>query len=307
MADNLVLGIIFALSGGLANSTGALLQKSAINKIPKSERDEDFLKKLLKSPSWLTGLVLILVASGVLITFAQFYIGAALIPGLMSVGMVVLTIGAVKLLSEKLKLSEYIGISLVIISVTIIGLSSLEITDDDMADLANTNFIIRFAIFSVILFILWITCRQLGKRLDKGKTIFLSLGSSFPFALANIWMQPFIFLFRELIKGNFSPLSIILFIVSIPIISVVNILGIIHVQDAFKHGNVSIVAPLQAIPQQIAPVILFYGIYLKISPQNYSIYLITAGITLILIAGFLLGRRQGLLETMDDVNEIKNP
>jgi len=298
LANTLILGIILALAGGLANNTGVLLQKFAINKIPKEKREKGFYKKLFKSPSWVIGLILIMGASGALISLAQLYIGGALIPGLMAAGMIVLTIGAVKLLGEKLKLAEYIGIFLMIIGIVLIGLSALEITDEDMANLADTNFIIRLAIYSVVFLILWIASRQLGKRLEKGKTVFLALGAGFPFALANAWMQPFIFIFREFVNGNFTVLNLILFIVSIIIVAVINIVGIGHVQDAFKYGDASKVYPISQIPQQIAPVILFYGIYLKSSPQIYSIYLLLAGIIIILVAGFLLGRKQGQLETM---------
>ncbi len=300
MANNLILGIILALAGGIANNSGALLQKFAINKIPKEERENGFYKKLFRSPYWVIGLILIMGASGALISLAQLYIGGALIPGLMAVGMIVLTIGAVKLLGEKLKLAEYIGIFIMIIGIVLIGLSALEITDGDMVSLADTNLVMRLAIYSVVFLILWIISRQLGKRLDKGKTVFLALASGFPFALANAWMQPFIFILREFINGTFTALNISLFICSILIISIINIVGIGHFQDAFKHGDASKVYPIGQIPQQIAPVILFYGIYLKSSPQNYSIYLLLTGIIIILVAGFLLGRKQGQLETMGE-------
>ncbi|NHJ05216.1 MAG: hypothetical protein EAX90_10350 [Candidatus Heimdallarchaeota archaeon] len=312
MANNLILGIILALTGGIANNTGALLQKYAINKIPKEERGKGFFKKLFKNPYWVIGLLLIMVASGALISLAQVYIGGALIPGLCAVGMIVLTIGAVKLLKEKLRLSEYLGIFLMIIGIVLIGLSSLEITDEDMINLTDTNFNIRLAIYSVVFFVLWITSRQLGKRLEKGKTVFLALGASFPFALSNAWLQPFIFILREFINGNFSIIYLILFIIGIFIIAVINILGIAHVQDAFKHGDASKIYPISAIPQQIAPTILYYGIYLKASPLSYSIYLLSVGILIILLAGFLLGRKQGQLEILgledkDEDIEISEP
>ena len=306
MSDNLILGIILALSGGIANNTGALLQKFGINKIPKEEREKGFFKKLFKSPYWVIGLILIIVVSGALISLAQVFIGGALIPGLMAVGMIVLTIGAVKILNEKLKPSEYIGIFVMIVGITLIGFSALEINDADMVNLADTNFVIRLAVYSVVFLILWIVSRQLGKRVEKRRTVFLALGASFPFALANAWMQPCIFFIREFINGNYSALSIILFIVSLFIIAGINILGIAHLQDAFKHGDASKIYPIGSIPQQIAPVILFYGIYLKSSPQTYSVYLLLAGIAIILVAGFLLGRKQGQLETMGVDKEYEN-
>ncbi len=299
MVDNLTLGIIFALSAGIANNIGALLQKFAINKIPKEEREKGFFKRLLKDPYWIIGLLLILGASGALFSLAHVYIGGALIPGISAIGLIVLTLGAVKLLGEKLRLSEYIGIGSMIMGIVLIGLSALEITDADMINLTDKGFLIRLAIYSVVFFILWITSRQLGKRLEKGKSIFLALGAGFPFALTNAWLQPFIFLFREMFKGNFTTLNIILFVISLLIVAVISLLGIAHLQDAFKHGKASIVYPLGGVPQQIAPVILFYGIYLKSSPQTYSIYILIVGIIIVLTAGFLLGRKQGLLETME--------
>ncbi|MFW9923079.1 MAG: DMT family transporter [Candidatus Thorarchaeota archaeon] len=298
MANNLILGIILALTGGIANNSGALLQKYAINKIPKEERIKGFYKKLFKSPYWVIGLILIMAASGALFSLAQVYIGGALIPGLGAVGMIVLTIGAVKLLKEKLKLSEYFGIFLMICGIVLIGLSSLEITDEDMGNLSDIYFDIRLGIYSVVFLVLWIASRQLAKRLERGKTVFYALGSSFPFALSNAWLQPGIFLIREFIRGNFTYLYLVLFIVAIFIIAIINILGIAHVQDAFKHGDASKIYPIGAIPQQIAPAILYYGIYLKASPLIYSLYLLLPGIAIILIAGFLLGRKQGQLETM---------
>ncbi|MBY9002306.1 MAG: hypothetical protein KGD64_15405, partial [Candidatus Heimdallarchaeota archaeon] len=105
---------------------------------------------------------------------------------------------------------------------------------------------------------------------------------------------------------NYSTLSIILFIVSLFIIAGVNLLGIAHLQDAFKHGDASKIYPIGQIPVQIAPVILFYGIYLKNSPQAYSIYLLLTGIVIILFAGFLLGRKQGQLELMGLDKEHEN-
>ena len=83
----------------------------------------------------------------------------------------------------------------------------------------------------------------------------------------------------------------------------INIFGIAHLQDAFKHGDASKVYPIGGIPQQILPIILYYGIYSKPSPKSYSIYLLIAGTLIILIAGFLLGARQGQLEIMNQEEE----
>lgn len=299
MANYFILGIFLAVAGGIANNSGALVQKYAINKIPKEEKEKGFYKKLIKNPLWLLGLFLIIAASGVLQMLAQVYIGGALIPGLLASGMIVLTIGAVKILGEKMKLIEYIGIALMIGGVLMIGLSALEITDTDMVNLTDTMFLVRLGIFSGVILIFWITSRLIGKRVERGKTIFLALGASFPYALANAWLQPMIFTARELFTGGYSIFNLVFFIISLVVLGVINILGIGHLQDAFKHGDASKVYPIGGIPQQIAPIILYYGIYLKSSPLNYSLYLMLAGVIIILVAGFLLGARQGQIETIE--------
>ncbi len=301
MANLLILGIFLALAGGIANNLGALCQKYAINKIPKEEKEAGFFKKLLKTPLWLLGLFLIIAASGVLQMAAQWYIGGALIPGLLAIGMIVLTIGAVKILGEKMRLMEYLGIALMIGGVLMIGLSSLEITSDDMTNLIDRYFLIRYGIFTGILLIFWLVSRQIGKRIDNRswKTVFLTFGSSFPYAIANAWLQPMIFTATELFTGNASVFNIVFFILSLGLLGVINVFGMAHLQDAFKHGDASKVYPIGNIPQQIAPIVLYYGIYLKTSPLPYSLYLLIAGVIIILIAGFLLGAKQGELETMD--------
>jgi len=76
----------------------------------------------------------------------------------------------------------------------------------------------------------------------------------------------------------------------------VNLIGLGHYQYALNAGNASIVVPVQQIPQQIAPILIYFLIYQFAAPAEYSVYLMVIGIGLICIAGFFLGKRQATLE-----------
>jgi hypothetical protein len=66
-------------------------------------------------------------------------------------------------------------------------------------------------------------------------------------------------------------------------------------QRAFSEGNASIVIPIQQIPQQIAPVIIYFFIYNLAAPTK-SFFFLGVGIILVVFAGFILSRRQAELE-----------
>lgn len=58
---------------------------------------------------------------------AQSKIGPAIIPGLMAIGLIVLTIGAVRLAGESFDSGDIAGILLIIAAVTVFGLSQLSV------------------------------------------------------------------------------------------------------------------------------------------------------------------------------------
>ncbi len=71
------------------------------------------------------GLLLQIVIGGLVFYFiAIIFIGPAIVPGLMSVGLIVLALGSVKMLKETLGKEEIIGILLMIGGVSLLGLSN---------------------------------------------------------------------------------------------------------------------------------------------------------------------------------------
>lgn len=291
---NYILGVIFGLLNGILNFSGQVLQKKAINDTATEKKEQNLMKSLTKNPLWILGLV-VMFGGGIFLMLGQNMIGAALMPGLMACGFIVLAIGSVKILNETLKLSEIMAILLLIIAITLIGLSELTI-ESDITYFIDTGFKIRIGIATIIYTGLWLGLYYYGKKAKKFNSIFLALGTGFPFVISNIWMQPFLLTLGLVFTGNAELMEWLIFLIGLIYVAFGNIFGVIHYQNALNAGNASLIVPIQQMPQQIAPIITFYIIYGFASPKSFSLPFMIIGIILILIAGFVLAKRQVALE-----------
>ncbi|MEE9377352.1 MAG: hypothetical protein V3V33_04870 [Candidatus Lokiarchaeia archaeon] len=296
MANTYFTGVILAILGGVVNSIGVILQKKVVNEIPKENRDEKFIRTLFKSPLWILGFIFIMVFSAIFFLSAQVFIGGALVPGLAAMGMIVLVIGSIKIIGEQLKKSEIFGIALIIIAIFLIALSELSISGD-LSIFYDIYFNIRITVLTTILCILWMGCRMAGKKYKK--VVFLAFSAGLPFAIGNIWLQPFTISMGMVFSGNAELAEIIIFIISLIIVVPTSFLGVFFVQEAFKYGDASKISPIQQMPIQIVPIFLYFVVYLKNPPNFLSIIYITIGLILILISGFLLAQKQAALEAIE--------
>ena len=286
-------GVFFAVLAGITNFTGQILQKKAINAVAPENRPQ-LMKHLIRTPVWIAGFLMVTLINVIFIAIAQSLIGAALIPGLTASGFIVLGIGSVKLLGENIKKEEIIAIGLLVIGIIFISLSRLAI-EGDFLRFQDNFFNVRIGLFTIIAFICWFTLYFQGKKMQKGKAIIMALGTGFPFVLQNIWVQPLLLSFPALFgSGDIQALPV--FVVSFLIVVLGGILGIIHFQHAMAEGNASIVIPIQQIPQQVAPIFIYFVIYMLAVPGVWSYFYVISGILLIIAAGFILSRRQAELE-----------
>jgi hypothetical protein len=214
----------------------------------------------------------------------------------------VLAIGSVKMLGEKLKKEEYIALGLLIAGIVLVSLSRLSISAD--LDLFKDNkFVTRIGVASGGFLAAWLAFYYGGKA-SKKKAIPMAIGSGLPFALGNIWMNPFFLsltmIFAKLFGmggGDASWYTIIIFLISGVTVAVTNIAGLVHFNKAMAEGNASIVIPLQQLPQQIAPIITYFLIFMPDTELRIEQYFFMfGGIALIVAAGFILGKRQSEFE-----------
>jgi drug/metabolite transporter (DMT)-like permease len=292
---NYFIGVVLAIGAGISNFLGQVLQKKAINDVKIG--DEVAMKKVVKKPLWILGILCVVVFSAVLSMFAQNYIGPVLTPGLCAAGLIVLAIGSVKILGERLKKEEWIAVVMVIAGVALVAASKLSI-NTDLDRFKDIDFVIRLSVASAILIALWLGLFYGGKKLKKHKSIVMAIASGMPFALGNIWMFAIVNSVGELFAKNFSGFNIAIFFISGILMGATQILGLVHVSKTLATGNASIVVPIQQIPQQLMPIITYFAIFALPAPSSASYFFISGGIVLIVVAGFLLGKRQAALENI---------
>jgi drug/metabolite transporter (DMT)-like permease len=287
------LGVFLAIASGVSNNYGTVLQKKVVNKY---KDDSKFFRNLVKNPLWLFGLVLQLGIGAILFLIAQLFIGPTLIPGLMGAGLIVLAIGAVRIVGEHLKASEVLGIILMIVAIAFIGFSNMNI-DLSQQDFLSIELFYRTLLFTGLIYFLSFILYILYKK-DISKGISLSVYSGFQFALSNFWIGPLMGVLISVFGGKASLLEIILFILALIILTSTNIVGTSSIQKAFREGQASNLIPIQQVPIQIAPVFYYIAVFLLPIPNILSLVFLIIGIISVIISSFLLGRRQAQIETV---------
>ncbi len=289
------IGVLLAIGAGISNNLGTLLQKKVINDRPIGAKVG---RSLLKTPLWMLGLLLQLALGTAFFMLAIDMIGPALTPGLMAAGLIVLAVGAVKLIGEQMKREEYLGIILMVLAIAFLGFSELDTGThiEDLVNIGDTGFIIRICIFTGILSAIALVCYILLKMKARYKGLCLAIFSGCMFAISNFWVAPLVAVMAGVFSGIFLPIQLVFFILAAIILCLTNFLGILKIQQAFIYGQASNMIPIQQVPIQISPIFVYFSVVLLIPLQVYSMPLMIAGVGLIIVSSFLLARRQAQLE-----------
>lgn len=286
------LGVFLAILAGSTTQSGSVLQKKVVNEV---SGEAEFMRSLIKRPLWILGVILSFGVSSIFYLTAQVFIGPALIPGLMAFGLIVLALGSVKIVGEKLKSGEILGILLMILGTFFLGISGLSI-DITETNLLELGFIIRTTVFTIIIILLSLFCHIFQKRAEKFKGILLAVLSGLMFALSNFWVSQLMGVITDVMSGNFNLAQIVIFILSVIILILTNVIGLATIQLAYRVGQASNMVPIQGVPTLIAPIFIYFLIFLLVPPSVFSVVYLIAGVTLIATSSFLLGKRSAQME-----------
>ena len=242
------------------------------------------------------GLLLQIVIGGLVFYFiAIIFIGPAIVPGLMSVGLIVLALGSVKMLKETLGKEEIIGILLMIGGVSLLGLSNLSI-DVSTFNILNSGFIFRIVVFTIVVLSLAILFEILRRKHEQFKGLLMAIEAGLILSLNTVWASPGTTVVTHVIDGIIINEEVIFGIIIGIILLCIVAIGITIGQISLKYGQANILAPLTSVPIQAIPVISFFTVFLSTPPNILSIIFMIIGFTLIIISSFLLTKRQTKLE-----------
>jgi len=279
------IGIIIALVSGSIKSVGHVIQKKVIVGLPEESK---LMKSLVRNRMWVFGLILDMGVGTIFFFIAQAFIGPVLIPGLIDIGLIVLAIGSVKIIGDTLKKEEILAIFLIIAAVFLLSFSELDVKTSEI-DLVDIGFLARLAIYSITLFTLAVLFEWFQRENQRHRGTLLAILSGFMFAISNAWVGVLTGVFSQ---GFSNPGYIVLLIFSSIILPLTNVLGIIKINQAFKEGKAHVMIPIQQIPLEITPIIIYFLVFLLTAPKIYSLpFIIIAGVLLI-ICSYLLGKRQ---------------
>ncbi|MFX1599190.1 MAG: hypothetical protein ACFFB6_01185, partial [Promethearchaeota archaeon] len=190
---------------------------------------------------------------------------------------------------------EIIGIILMILGTFFLGVSGLSI-DITETNLLELGFIIRTIVFTIIIVFLSLICYIFQKRVEKFKGILLAVLSGFMFALSNFWVSPLMGVITDIFSGTFNLAQIAIFITSIIILILTNVIGLATIQLAYRVGQASNMVPIQNVPTLITPIFIYFLIFLLAPPSIFSVIYLITGIILIGTSSFLLGKRSAQME-----------
>jgi drug/metabolite transporter (DMT)-like permease len=286
-------GVALGVLGGILTQFGQLLEKRAVNQFRADSQENGFFRRLIKSPTWLSGVFFGLGGGTVAYMFAQSLIGPALTPGLMASGLVILAVGSVRMNHENLNSSEIVGIVLMILGILLLGLSGLAINSTQVrTTLADQSALQRIALFTVSFFLMSIITRSLASRIKNRRGMLIALANGFLSCLSDFWINPLLALIAIVLLSHAKPSQIIIFIIACIILVTVATTVTWTNQLAFKYAQASNVVPVAQVPIQIAPILVYFFIFALTPPSSISVVFILAGTFLTIVAGFLLGRRK---------------
>jgi hypothetical protein len=286
-------GLVFALLAGSVGQAGHICQKLAVNEETAGEKG--FFRRLLARPLWLAGLALELGAGTVFFLLAQVRLGPALVPGLMATGLITLALGSAWIVHEVPGFGELMGIGLLIASAVLLGGSRLAI---DLAsfDILEAGFLVRAAAFSAAVMGLFFALRLRGgaRRGPKPaiRGVPAALGSGLLFVLSNFWVGPFTGAVLRLFRGELGLPVWGMFAFGSAVLVLTNLFGIAALQQAFRVSRAAVAVPLQSLPTQLAPGLVYLLVFRLPPPSRGSLWLFALGAGLILISSLLIGRRE---------------
>jgi hypothetical protein len=233
-----------------------------------------------------------------MVIIAQIFIGPALLPGLLATGLVAMSIGAAKLVNEKLTTLEMGAIGLIIIAAILLSFTNLTV-DISQVNLGDPNFLAREFLFTGVFGFIILVCELYQRKNARIRSILFAIESGSFLVLANYWVSPVTGNVMHLFAGTVQmPWELITGILGIIILILANIFAIGTLQNGFKSGKANTVIPIQQVPVNIAPIFIYFSVFIKPSPSNYAIPLMIIAIGLIIISSYILSKRQLQLDSI---------
>ena len=289
-----VLGILAAVTSASAINLGLVLQKLAVTRAGAGK----LFPRLFRDRRWLAGFALQLLLGAPLNLAAVGLLGPALVPGVMASGLVVLALASARWGGERIGTREALGIGSIMAAVAAFGASGLAV-DVFARNPAGTELLGRSALMAAAMVALGslvpcVPALSGRARVTSGRAIALAVASGAWMALSNFALGVAQGAAAWLDSG---PAAAATLAVSAIAVLAANVFAVAMIQGAFVSGKASAVVPVQQVPIQIFPTLVFFFVYAPFAPSALSLVLAGTGIVLVLAGAWLLARGGDLAPT----------
>lgn len=281
-----MLGVLAGILSGLAFTASSIAQKRAIDEIGV---EAPLFRNLVKSPLWLAGFAVSFAIGAPLNMAAYMAIGPTLPPALNSIGLAAIPILARVFLGERPPARSYAGAAAIALAVACIGLSGIAIAPESINWL-DRSFLLRGAITVGCILVFSAACIGFGLYSRSSGVISLALAAGAAQALANALMAPIAGQLGLLVSGSLGLIGLIIAGAASIALAAVNFGAIAVAQCALRKGSAAVVIPLQQLPIQVVPIIFHVAMYRGSFGGTGKTALLTAGISLLIVGAFALGR-----------------
>ncbi|MHA1785433.1 MAG: DMT family transporter [Candidatus Helarchaeota archaeon] len=295
---NYIVGILLALLSTFMFNLGAVLQKKGTGDIGELKlSDAKSFVDLVKSRVWIVGMS-IGILGGIPYMLAQDMVGVTLAQPLQGVGILVLTIFAVRWLKESLKVPEKIGVVLLIVSPIFISLGQVSAIQISIFDPAIfLPLIIFYSIFLSIIAITFI----LYKISTKGIPIIIATTAGVFFGIGAISSQLGVEGIIGPLLGN-TQINWGLGLFGLFFVIIGNLFATMYIQIAYQKGKAVSVVPVANTGNLLIPII---GGMLIFGQTIGNLFFFILGVISMFVGVTLLARVQGEMQQKEDVDKIQ--
>ncbi|MBP7095318.1 MAG: hypothetical protein KBC36_04420 [Spirochaetia bacterium] len=290
-AARFALGLAAALASATAINLGLVLQKLAVARAGSGP----LFPRLLRDRSWLAGFALQLALGAPLNLAAVGLLGPALVPGVMASGLIVLALASARWGGERVGGREALGIGAIMAAVAAIGASGLAVDvfarNPAGAELLGRSGLMAAAMVALGSLAPLVSAASGRPRGAGGNAIALAVASGAWMALSNFALGVAQGSVAWLGSGATALATLVTAAVAV---LAANVLAVAMIQGAFVSGKASAVVPIQQVPIQIFPPLVFFLVYAPFTPSVLSLALVVIGVALVLAGAWLLARGGGV-------------
>jgi protein-S-isoprenylcysteine O-methyltransferase Ste14 len=122
-----------------------------------------------------------------------------------------------------------------------------------------------------------------------------------------LWIAPLLAIIDQALAGESGVSVVAFFVIACVVLIFTNLISIVSLQKSYRCGQINNIIPIQQVPVQIIPILIYFLVFLLPIPSVTTIPLAILAVALIIYSSSLLAKRQASLEKISERLEESMP